>query len=55
MCADQNNCRNDPIHIAVTIDMNDFTDGAWKVLQNIKPFWPINKVQFKVNPKKELI
>lgn len=62
MCADQNrmpgsissrqeNGHNDPIHVAVTIDMNDIYDGALKVLKRIKPFWPINNVQFKVGSK----
>lgn len=59
MCADQNRisetntnrqeiCQSDPIHVAVTIDINDIYDGALKVLKRIKPFWPINNVQFKV-------
>lgn len=61
MCADQNritesisnrqeNCQNDPMHVAITIDINDIYDGALKVLKRIKPFWPINNVQFKVGP-----
>lgn len=59
MCADQNrvpgtisnsleNGQNDPIHVAVTIDIDDIYDGALKVVKRIKPFWPINNVQFKV-------
>lgn len=53
MSSDQNrisetNCQNDPMHVAVTIDINDIYDGALKVLKRIKPFWPINNVQFKV-------
>lgn len=62
MCADQNhlpnsipNCRkngqSDPICVAVNIDINDIYDGALKVLKSIKPFWPINNVQFKVGTK----
>lgn len=62
MCADQNRitesisngqeiCPNDPLHIAVTIDINEIYDGALKVLKRIKPFWPINNVQFKVGSK----
>ncbi|XP_055322722.1 ethanolamine kinase [Sitodiplosis mosellana] len=59
MCSDQNhitgsisnhleNGQNDPICVAVTIDINDISDGALKVLKQIKPFWPINNVQFKI-------
>lgn len=59
MCADQNrvpgtisknleNGQNDPIYVPVTIDIDDIYDGALKVLKRIKPFWPINNVQFKV-------
>lgn len=57
MCADQltgsipnqiENGPNDPIHVAVTIDINDISDGPLKVLKCIKPFWPINNVQNKV-------
>lgn len=66
MCADQNrlpnsipNCRkngqNDPICVAVNIDINDIYEGALKVLKSIKPFWPINNVQFKVGAKKSLL
>lgn len=61
MSADQNrlpdsiaNClkngQNDPICVAVNIDITDIYDGALKVLKAIKPFWPINNVQFKVGP-----
>lgn len=42
------NGQNDPICVAVNIDINDISDGALKVLKQIKPFWPINNVQFKV-------
>lgn len=59
MCADRNrlsgsiskrleNGQNDPICVAVSIDINDITDGALKVLKHIKPFWPLNNVQYKV-------
>lgn len=59
MCADGNritgsiskryeNGQNDPIHVAVIIDINDIYDGALKVVKCIKPFWPINNVQYKV-------
>lgn len=63
MCADQNripgslsnnleNGQNDPINVAVTIDIDDISDGAMKVLKHIKPFWSINNVKFKVGPYK---
>lgn len=42
------NGQNDPICVAVNIDITDIYDGALKVLKAIKPFWPINNVQFKV-------
>lgn len=55
MCAAQNpisrrleNGQTDTISVAVTIDINDIYDGALKVLKRIKPFWPINNIQFKV-------
>lgn len=61
MCADRisgsisnqhlQNGQNDPICVAVTVDINDIFDGALKVLKHIKPFWPINNVQFKVGSK----
>lgn len=59
MCADHNRIsgsisngqNDDPINVAVTIDMNDIYEGALKVLKRIKPFWPINNVQFKVGSK----
>lgn len=44
----QESCQDDPIYVDVTIDINDIGDGALKVLKHIKPFWPINDVQFKV-------
>lgn len=62
MCADHNRisetisngqgiCQSVPVHVPVTIDIDDIYNGVLKVLKRIKPFWPINNVQFKVGSK----
>lgn len=35
-------------HISVTVNENDLESGALKILQIIRPRWPVASIRFKV-------